>query len=92
MNCFLIFVFVHRRAGHTNVCVTIAKLLLNNYPDQVEITFVTDNPWKDKLSKLDSRFKFRTFEYDNQQQETATDELIKSLEPITKLPLVERMG
>ena len=89
---FFSFSSVHRRTGHTNVCVTIAKLLLNNYPDQVEITFVTDNLWKDKLSKLDSRFKFRTFEYDNQQQETATDELIKSLEPITKLPLVERMG
>lgn len=79
-------------SGHTNVCVTIAKVLLNNYPNDVEIIFVVDNLWKEKLSKLDSRFKFETFDYDNEDQEKHVELIMKAIEPITRLPLVERMG
>lgn len=57
-----IAIYPLRSSGHTNVCVTIAKVLLNNYPGQVEIYFMLDEPWKEKISKLDSRFKFRTFQ------------------------------
>ena len=87
-----IAIYPLRSSGHTNVCVTIAKVLLNNYADQVEITFLLDNQWKEKLSKLDSRFKFRTFEYDKPEQENHVANLLEKLEPVTKLPLVLRMG
>lgn len=28
-------------SGHFNVCVTLAKVLLNNYGDKIEIYFIT---------------------------------------------------
>lgn len=72
--------------------MTIAKVLLNNYPGQVECHFVVDKRWQEKLSKQDARFHFRAFEYDNKAQEDHVDEFMRALEPVTRLPLVERMG
>ena len=87
-----IAIYPLRSSGHTNVCVTIAKVLLNNYPGQVEIYFLLDPIWQEKISKLDSRFKFKVFQYDRKEQENQTTDFMDLLEPITKLPLVQRMG
>ena len=87
-----IAIYPLRSTGHTNVCVTIGKALLNKYPEQVEIYFMLDELWKEKISKHDSRFKFCTFQYDKKEQENSIVDFMDLLEPITKLPLVERMG
>lgn len=51
-----------------------------------------DEPWKEKISKIDSRFKFCVFQYDKKEQENSVTDFMTLLEPITKLPLVQRIG
>ena len=71
-----------------NVCVTLAKSILNNHPD-VEVYFIVDKEWEGKLGKFDERFKFGVIECDN-QQENRLEKLLIENEALLKLPLLER--
>lgn len=44
------------------------------------------------MSKFDSRFKFRTYEFEKAGDEKYVELFMDKLEAVTRLPLVERMG
>ena len=70
-----------------NLCVTLAKSLLNNH--DVEVTFVVDKEWAGKLAKFDERFKFAVIEYDNSQQENRVRDMLTGFKAYLELPLIE---
>ena len=49
-------------SGHYNVCVALAKILLDNHEDEIEIYFICDFNWQQKLTQMDKRFKFGVIE------------------------------
>ena len=46
------------------MCVMIAKVLLNDFSSSVEVYFVVNQEWKEKISKIDFRFKYLLFDFD----------------------------
>jgi len=78
-------------SGHLNVCASIGTVLLNNHPDDIEIYFIADEQWAEKLAKIDKRFKFGIIDYDNKDQEFRMIELVNKIEKTVYLSLVERM-
>ena len=49
--------------GHVNVCASVSKVLLDRFQNEIDIYFIVDKLWKDKLAKMDSRFIYAAFEY-----------------------------
>ena len=70
--------------------MTLAKSLLNNHP-AIELYFIVDQEWRDKLAKLDDRFKFGVFEYDSREQEHRTSDLLEKFEVLLKRSMLERV-
>ena len=48
-----------------NISASLATLLLDKYPDEFDIWFITDDKWKPWLAKRDARFKYAVFHYDS---------------------------
>lgn len=78
-------------AGHLNVCTSLATILLNNNPDALDVFFIVDQEWQEKLSKIDGRFKFAVMHRDKQQQAARREEMMKKILELLKLPLAERV-
>lgn len=57
-------------SGHLNVCISLGRVLLDKFGDQIEVYFIVDRVWKEKIEKIDSRFKFGTFEFDKKEDES----------------------
>ena len=76
--------------GHLNVCKSIAKALLDNYSDKIDIYFIVDVLWAEKLREFDSRFKFAIIS-SSKEAESRIEDLVDKLEPFLSLPLVDRM-
>lgn len=68
-------------SGHFNVCKSLAKALLDRHSDKLEVYFIVDQEWKEKLAKFDDRFKFGVIEYDNDQQQARVADMITKIEP-----------
>uniref|UniRef100_A0AAN0LJ20 UDP-glycosyltransferase n=1 Tax=Polyphagotarsonemus latus TaxID=1204166 RepID=A0AAN0LJ20_9ACAR len=78
-------------SGHMNLCSSVASVLLNNYPDELEIYFFTDSLWAKKLSKVDSRFKFEIYDYKSKDQENYVSEMVKGMEPYLYLSNIDKI-
>lgn len=78
-------------SGHLNVCSSIATVLLDKFSKKLEVYFIVDDVWAEKLSKNDARFKFGIINYDNKEQGSRIEDLVDSLEPLLSTKLVERM-
>uniref|UniRef100_A0AAN0LVW8 UDP-glycosyltransferase n=1 Tax=Polyphagotarsonemus latus TaxID=1204166 RepID=A0AAN0LVW8_9ACAR len=44
-------------SGHLNVCSAVGTALLNKFADDVEVYFIAEKVWAEKLKKIDQRFK-----------------------------------
>ena len=77
--------------GHLNVCLSIGQVLLNHFEDEVEVYFITDDFFADKIAKVDSRFKLAKFEYEGQKDESRYNDLVTKLESFLVLPAIERL-
>lgn len=78
-------------SGHFNVCVSLAKAMLDQHSEKVEIYFVCDKEWEKKLRKIDNRFKLAKFEYETKEAETRMSSLIDGFKKFLNLPQVERL-
>lgn len=78
-------------AGHLNVCTSLASILLNNHSDKLEVYFIVDQEWQEKLSKTDARFKFAVMNRDKKAQAARREEMMKKILELLKLPLAERV-
>lgn len=76
-------------SGHLNVCKSIASALLDKHSDKIEIYFIVNPEWAEKLRKYDSRFKFGIIELE--QKNDRIEEFISNLEPVLSSPLVDRI-
>uniref|UniRef100_A0AAN0LHC1 UDP-glycosyltransferase n=1 Tax=Polyphagotarsonemus latus TaxID=1204166 RepID=A0AAN0LHC1_9ACAR len=75
-------------AGHLNVCSAIGSTLLNKYPNEIEVYFISDETWAEKLTKIDSRFKIGLIELS--QKEDRIPDIVKHTENCLNLSLIER--
>lgn len=78
-------------AGHLNVCASLATVILNKNSDKVDVHFIVDEEWREKLSKIDGRFKFAVMQRDKQKQAARREEMMKKILEILKLPLADRV-
>lgn len=79
--------------GHHNVCITLGKALLDHFEDEVEVYFLTDNYFAEKISKVDTRFKLVILEYGgNKKDESRYNDLVIKLESFIQLPIIERLA
>uniref|UniRef100_A0AAN0N6H0 UDP-glycosyltransferase n=1 Tax=Polyphagotarsonemus latus TaxID=1204166 RepID=A0AAN0N6H0_9ACAR len=78
-------------SGHLNLCSAVASTLLNLYPSEIDVYFFVDQNWAEKLSKVDSRFKFETFEYKNEDEKNFFAKFISQLEPLLSLSNLEKV-
>uniref|UniRef100_A0AAN0N794 UDP-glycosyltransferase n=1 Tax=Polyphagotarsonemus latus TaxID=1204166 RepID=A0AAN0N794_9ACAR len=78
-------------SGHLNLCSAVASTLLNLYSSEIDVYFFVDQNWAEKLSKVDSRFKFETFEYKNEEQKNYVAKFIEMMEPTLALPNIEKL-
>lgn len=72
--------------GHFNVCVSLAKAMLDKHSDKVEIYFVCDKQWEEKLKKMDDRFKMLKFEYETKAAENRLDTILESYKQYLEMP------
>lgn len=77
-------------SGHLNVCASVAKVFLDNHPE-FEIYFVVDRPWFERLSKIDSRFKFGVFDYADQSMELRMANIVQKLEKTLKMSWFDKL-
>ena len=75
--------------GHVNVVTSLAKILLNQFSNEIEIYFITDKLWKSKLELKDSKFKFSVFEYAGYDELRIKNNL-EQLEKFMEIPLINR--
>uniref|UniRef100_A0AAN0LVX7 UDP-glycosyltransferase n=1 Tax=Polyphagotarsonemus latus TaxID=1204166 RepID=A0AAN0LVX7_9ACAR len=73
--------------GHLNVCSAIGSALLNNYSNEIEVYFIADKTWAEKLTKIDSRFKIGLIELS--QKEDRGQDIAKDTEKCLTLSLIE---
>lgn len=71
--------------------ISLAKIFLDNYSDQVEVWFLVDNAYKLKIMKCDSRFKFAVFDYDDKSSELGLVDLVEKLKKILDMSLIEKL-
>ena len=57
----------------------------------MEIFFLVDKEWQEKLTKIDSRFRFAIVDRDKQEQNIQRDELMEKFEQNLSLPLIDRL-
>lgn len=76
--------------GHVNLCASIGKVLLDLFPDQIEIYFFVDELWRQKLEKIDSRFKYVICVYDT-YDEARLKSIIENVEKFMGMPLIDRL-
>uniref|UniRef100_A0AAN0N800 UDP-glycosyltransferase n=1 Tax=Polyphagotarsonemus latus TaxID=1204166 RepID=A0AAN0N800_9ACAR len=76
--------------GPLNVCSAVASTLLDKYFDKIEVYFLTDLIWANKLSERDSRFKFEIYKLAKNDDEDNMNNMIENLEKSLNLPYVER--
>lgn len=67
-------------SGHLNVCASLGVAILNRFSDRIDVYFIVDAKWKAHLEKIDSRFKFGVFEYDQQDGDQRILEVVNKLE------------
>ena len=60
-----------------------------NINEDVDIYFVTDEEWKNKISKYDSRFKFSVFSYDNEKSKNRITDKVDDFKNFLQLPATE---
>ena len=77
--------------GHLNVCLTIGKTLLEQFGDKLEVYFITDEFFGEKVAKVDARFKLAKFQYAGQKDESRFNDVIIKLESFLGLPVTERL-
>lgn len=87
----VIVVYSLLSAGHLNVCISLATEILNNNSDKIDVYFVVDQEWQEKLIKIDGRFKFAVLHRDKQKQAARREEMMKKILDLLKLPLAERV-
>lgn len=63
-------------------------MILNRH--SVDVYFIVDSEWQDKLSKIDSRFKFAIVEQSKQEVDSVKNELMEKFEQSLSLPLADR--
>ena len=54
--------------------------MLDKYPDEFEIWFVTDEKWRAWLEKRDKRFKYAVFQYDTNDSANWLAECVDKVE------------
>lgn len=77
--------------GHFNVCLTIGRVLLDRFGDELEVYFLTDEFFAEKIIKVDARFKLAKIEYDGQKDESRFNDVVLKLESFLELPQMERL-
>lgn len=75
--------------GHTNVSVSLAKLLLDKYSNQFEVYFIVDLGWETKLAAIDERFKFSSFDLKEHAQGLV--KLVDDLEKCLTMSLEDKL-
>lgn len=76
-------------SGHLNVCASLAKVLLDNHPD-IEIWFIADQQWAQRLGRIDSRFKFGIVEL-NENFELKMASIVQKLEACLHMKPVDKL-
>jgi len=77
-------------SGHFNVCASLAVAILNRFSDRIEVYFIVDAKWKAHLEKIDSRFKFGVFEYDQKDGDQRLVEVVNKLEATLTMDVLEK--
>lgn len=77
--------------GHLNVCLSIGQVLLDHFGDEIEVYFLADDFFADKITKVDARFKLAKIEYEGQKDESRYNDLVTKLESFLALPSLERL-
>lgn len=78
-------------SGHLNVCVSLAKSILDNHSDKVDVYFVCNEEWEAKLRKMDDRFKLAKYEYKTNEAKNRTSHMIDSFKAFLKKPHLEKV-
>ena len=78
-------------AGHLNVCISLATEMLNKNSDKIDVYFLVDQEWQEKLSKIDDRFKFAILHRDKQKQAARREDAMKTILELLELPLADRV-
>ena len=76
-------------SGHLNVCASLAKVLLDNHSD-IEVWFIADRQWSERLGRIDSRFKFSIVEL-NEHFELKMAGIVQKLEACLRMKPVEKL-
>lgn len=76
--------------GHTNVSISLAKLLLDKYSDKLDVYFVVDLVWQEKLAAMDGRFKFSSFDLKDHVQGLV--KLVDDLEKTLTMSLEDKLN
>ena len=87
----MIVVYSLLAAGHLNVCASLSTVILNKNSDKVDIYFIVDKEWEEKLSKIDGRFKFAVLHRDQQKRAARREEIMKKVLDLLELPLADRV-
>lgn len=77
-------------SGHMNVCVSLAKAILDQHADKVDIYFVCDQEWETKLRKMDERIKLVRIEYDSDEAKNRMADMVDKFKMFLSLPHIEK--
>lgn len=66
----------------------IAKVLLNDFSSSVEVYFVVNHEWKERISRIDPRFKYLVFDFDVYNDSRKVDQM-KRMDSLIDLPLLD---
>ena len=75
--------------GHTNVSVSLAKLLLDKYSAKLDVFFIVDFTVEAKLAAIDGRFKFSSFDLKDHAQGLV--KLVDDLEKCLTMSLEDKL-
>lgn len=78
-------------SGHMNVCISLAKAILDQHSDKVDVYFTCENEWEKKLQKIDQRFKLLNINYSQEATDRIVDE-IEKMKATLKLSKLEKVN
>lgn len=69
----------------------MAKAILDNHSDKVDVYFICNEEWNTKLSKIDDRFKLCKVNYVSNEAKNRSSEMINKFKEFLKLPHMQKV-